>query len=143
MTRKRALSRQRLLKEGVGFHGHLGPYLVVGLRMGAIAIQRLKPRRLHELSATVWTKKSPPQSCLLDGIQVSSGCTLGKGNIRVEDSRRTKVEFRKGGRTITIEPSRKATIMLSRVSMGSPQLELKGIAVALHRIPDRELLKVT
>ncbi|EMR74644.1 formylmethanofuran dehydrogenase subunit E [Thermoplasmatales archaeon SCGC AB-540-F20] len=32
----------------------------------------------------MWTgDKNPPISCIIDGIQISSGCTLGKGNISV------------------------------------------------------------
>ena len=142
VTKKRASGRQRLLKEGVDFHGHLGPYLVFGLRMGVIAIQRLKPKRLHELSATVWTRKSPPESCMLDGIQVSSGCTLGKGNIIVKESQRIKVRFRKGNRVILIGPTEKTAALLSRVSASSPQREVQEIALALHRMPNHELFTV-
>ena len=139
---KRLGARERRLKTAVHFHGHLGPYLVFGLRMGMIAVQMLDPKGLHELSATVWTGKSPPQSCVLDGVQVSSGCTLGKGNIKAKESRRMKATFRKGKRTVVIEPTEKATKLLSRVSRDSPEL-VQEIAFALHRMPDRELFIIT
>lgn len=134
--RKPSSSKQDLLKAGIDFHGHLGPYLVFGLRMGTIAVQQLKPKHIHELSATVWTRTSPPQSCVLDGIQISSSCTLGKGNIRVKESQRTKARFRTGNHTLVIEPTEKAQALLSRVSRRSPQLEVQKIALALHRMPD-------
>ena len=143
MVRKPSSSKQDLLRTGIDFHGHLGPYLVFGLRMGTIAVQQLKPKHIHELSVTVWTRVSPPQSCVLDGIQVSSGCTLGKGNIRVKESQRTKAEFRIGNYTLVIEPSEKAQAMLSRVSRRSPQLEVQKIALALYRMPDRELFNIS
>jgi formylmethanofuran dehydrogenase subunit E len=133
---------QYLLRAGVRFHGHLGPYLVLGLRMGTVAVRKLKPKRLHEVSAIVWTKTSPPQSCVLDGIQVSTGCTLGKGNIRAKDARHTKARFRTGGRTVAIEPTRKALSLLSRVSAGSPQTELQEIALELNRMTDAELFTI-
>jgi formylmethanofuran dehydrogenase subunit E len=84
----------------------------------------------------------PPQSCVLDGVQVSSGCTFGKRNITVKESKHTRVEFRKGSRTIAIEPTEMAVAMLSRVSAGAPEPVLREIALTLYRMPDRELLKV-
>jgi formylmethanofuran dehydrogenase subunit E len=136
-------SLQQLLESGVDFHGHLGPYLVLGLRMGRHAVRKLRPKRLHEMSAIVWTRNLPPQSCVLDGIQISSGCTFGKRNISVKESNRTRAEFRKGRRTVAIEPTQKAATILSRVSAVSPHSELREIALTLYRMPDRELLSIT
>jgi len=138
---KRSLSRskQHLLKSGIAFHGHLGPYLVLGLRMGMLAVRDLKPKQLHELSAVVWTQELPPQSCVLDGIQISSGCTLGKGNIGVRGSRRTKARFRRGNQTLVIGTTEKAETLLSGVSAGLHSLELEQLALSLYRMPDREL----
>jgi len=131
-----------LLKAGVEFHGHLGPYLVLGLHMGRVAVRMLKPKRIHELSVKVWTRKSPPQSCILDGIQVSSGCTLGKGTITVEESTRTKAGFRKGNRIVVIRPGEAAIRLLTEVSKDSHPLKIREIAIALHQIPDHELLTI-
>ena len=142
MTRGPHASLQQLLKSGVDFHGHLGPYLVLGLRMGRHAVLKLRPERLHEMTATVWTWNMPPQSCVLDGIQVSSGCTFGKRNIKLKKSRRTRAEFRKGNHTVVIEPTEKAIATLSRASAASPHTELREIALTLYRMPDRELLNV-
>jgi formylmethanofuran dehydrogenase subunit E len=137
--RSKSSSRQGRLEAGIDFHGHLGPYLVLGLRMGNTAVRMLKPKGLHGLSATVWTPISPPQSCVLDGIQVSSGCTLGKGNIRVRESKRTKARFRSADRTLVIEPTEKVMELLSRISNGSRQLDVQEIAIALNRMPDSGL----
>jgi formylmethanofuran dehydrogenase subunit E len=65
------------------FHGHLGPYLVLGYRMGRIALRELDSPGHFGLSAVVSSLLTPPQSCLIDGIQLGSGCTLGKRNIEV------------------------------------------------------------
>jgi formylmethanofuran dehydrogenase subunit E len=131
-----------LLQEGVRFHGHLGPYLALGLRMGIVAVRVLKPKALHELSVKVWTKKTPPQSCLLDGIQVSSGCTLGKGNVRVEAAEHIRATFRRGRRSVLIEPTEKITALLAKVSEQSPA-RLRETARILYRMPDRELFTTT
>jgi len=134
--------KPELLRYAVRFHGHLGPFLLVGLRMGLLAKKKLKPQRLHEFSAVVSTPLKPPRLCVIDGLQVSSGCTTGKGNIRVEKAQQLKAEFRRGNRSITIRPRKKVASMLERVTPETTQQELKGLATRLNRLSDRELLAV-
>ena len=43
--------------------------------------------------AVISTGTKPPLSCIVDGIQISSGCTYGKGNITVKDEDLAKAEF--------------------------------------------------
>lgn len=74
-----------MLKRAAEFHGHLGPYLVLGLRMGVLAKNTLNADPF-EIKAEIHTKKKTPRSCILDGIQFTSGCTLGKRNIDVIES---------------------------------------------------------
>jgi len=73
------------------FHGHLGPYLVLGLRMGARIVAALQ-RRHFGLQVVVHCPPQPPPSCLADGLQLSTGCTLGKRNIRIEAAEEVWVE---------------------------------------------------
>jgi len=68
------------------FHGHLGPYVVLGYRMGRIALDALGAGGHFDVSAEVHSVLQPPASCLIDGIQLGSGCTLGKRNIEVEET---------------------------------------------------------
>lgn len=63
------------------FHGHLGPYVVIGYRMGKMA----RAKYLNRFHCVSKTGSSPPISCIVDGIQMSSGCTLGKGNISIRE----------------------------------------------------------
>jgi inosine-uridine nucleoside N-ribohydrolase len=65
------------------FHGHLGPYVVIGYRMGRLALDELHSEGHFGISAEVHSLLEPPRSCLIDGVQIGSGCTLGKRNIRV------------------------------------------------------------
>jgi len=75
------------------FHGHLGVYVTLGLRMGAIGKRRFG---LYKgLTATVRSQAEPPMRCVLDGIQFSSGCTMGKGNIVLEAGSEPEVDFEK------------------------------------------------
>ena len=68
------------------FHGHLGPYLVLGYRMGRIALRELDSEGHFGLSVLVHSKLQPPASCLIDGVQLGSGCTLGKRNIEIAET---------------------------------------------------------
>jgi formylmethanofuran dehydrogenase subunit E len=87
------------LKALSSFHGHLGPYVVVGYRMGQIARSELKGK----IKATVYTGSKTPLSCVIDGIQFSSGCTMGKGNIAVKDDFVAKASFSSAEGSIEIE----------------------------------------
>jgi hypothetical protein len=75
------------------FHGHLGPWLALGLKAGLQARRELGVSPF-ELTARVYCPSRPPHSCFVDGVQVGSGCTLGKGNINHLPARGCRVEFR-------------------------------------------------
>lgn len=82
------------LKEAVKFHGHLGPYLVLGILMGDLIINKLKFKKYFGIEAVIKGAVKKPKSCLIDGIQVSTGCTYGKGNIQRSKNDKIKVLFR-------------------------------------------------
>ena len=81
-----------MLSWAIRFHGHLGPFLVLGLRAGLRAVE-LFGHNPFKLKAIVTLKKAIPYTCFLDGIQFSTGCTLGKGNIEVLDGDGITVRF--------------------------------------------------
>ncbi len=68
------------------FHGHLGPYVVLGYRMGRLALEATGSTGHFGISADVYSILAPPPSCLVDGVQLGSGCTLGKRNIAVHET---------------------------------------------------------
>jgi hypothetical protein len=65
-------------------HGHLGIYSIMGAKMGIRALEyfRVGPDRLNVLS---FAGSRPPVSCLNDGIQVSTGATIGQGTIHLAE----------------------------------------------------------
>lgn len=69
------------LAEAVKFHGHLGPYLVLGLLAGEFALKKLGSGKYFGLKVKVRGALKKPKSCLIDGLQLSTGATYGKGNI--------------------------------------------------------------
>ncbi|MBU1091139.1 MAG: formylmethanofuran dehydrogenase subunit E family protein [Candidatus Omnitrophica bacterium] len=74
-------NRKITLTEAIKFHGHLGPYLILGLRAGELALKELKCRKYFGLGVKVWGVSLRPKLCLIDGLQLSTGATYGKGNI--------------------------------------------------------------
>jgi len=81
------------LNEGVRFHGHLGPYLILGIRAGECALKRLRCKKYFGINVKVWGAHKKPKSCLVDGLQLSTGATLGKGNIAKCNGSKIKMEF--------------------------------------------------
>ena len=59
----------------VKLHGHLGPFLVVGIRMGLLALKLFSSPGYFGITAVSETGSRTPLSCLTDGIQLGSGCT--------------------------------------------------------------------
>jgi len=83
---------ERLLHAAALFHGHLGPWLALGLRAGDFAARALDADPFH-LRARVFCPGRTPYTCFIDGVQAGSGCTMGKGNIRHVRSRAVRGEF--------------------------------------------------
>ena len=64
------------------FHEHLGIYSIVGAKMGLRAREYFNVG-IDELTILSYAGLSPPLSCMNDGLQASTGATLGHGTIKV------------------------------------------------------------
>ncbi len=75
---------QDLLDLGLKFHGHKCPAMPMGLRAGLAAMNALGVEHAADgqLMALVEIDEGHCATCFADGIQVATGCTFGKGNIR-------------------------------------------------------------
>ncbi len=85
------------------FHGHLGVFSIVGAKMG-IKARELFGVGADMLEVSTYAGTKPPYSCLNDGIQVSTGATLGMGTIHLATHGKTKPSaiFSYKGRSIRI-----------------------------------------
>jgi len=70
------------LERAKQFHGHLGPYLTVGLKMGE-AITRRFGHTPFSFKIEAFTGSTPPVSCIVDGLQLSTPGTVGNGGIKI------------------------------------------------------------
>ncbi|MEN6357550.1 MAG: formylmethanofuran dehydrogenase subunit E family protein [Armatimonadota bacterium] len=90
------------------FHGHMGPNLVIGIKMGNYAVKTLGISNHFGIDVEVHCPGKPPVSCMIDGIQLSTGATMGKTNIRhIISDDVVKAVFRntESGTTVTLAPA--------------------------------------
>jgi len=78
-----------LIEDAERFHGHLGPFLVIGVRMGRLAEKILFVEEKN-IKLQVYAKLPvlTPFSCILDRIQTTTKCTVGNQKLKVENSQK-------------------------------------------------------
>jgi len=135
-----------IVKEAVDFHGHLGPFLVIGIRMGLIGLRELKTKRGDpKLQATTILKRKVPFSCIIDGIQVTTQCTIGNGKLKLQSTQETiSAQFklnRESQVTITLKPTKFEEL---KKSMPKSAQSYKNIQLAreIASSPEKELFTI-
>ena len=105
------------LKSAVDFHGHLGPYLVLGIIAGRAAMKKLNSKKYFGLEVKVWGASKKPKSCLIDGLQLSTGATYGKGNIHKFNGNKIKISLvnTENKKSITLELSKELVERLNQL----------------------------
>ncbi len=83
------------------FHGHLGPWVGLGLRLGRSLLEASGAPSHFGLEVRVECPLAPPVSCLLDGLQWATGATYGKQNLTATAAERIVVRLRRDGATST------------------------------------------
>ncbi|WP_147822149.1 formylmethanofuran dehydrogenase subunit E family protein [Salidesulfovibrio onnuriiensis] len=73
-------------------HRHLGLWSIIGAKMGVRAREVLDAP-FDQLRVVSFAGRTPPFSCLNDGIQVSTGASLGRGTINVADMAVPEAQF--------------------------------------------------
>ncbi len=86
------------------FHTHLGIYSILGAKMGLKAREYFGCSK-DQLTVLTYAGIEPPLSCLNDGLQMSTGATLGQGTIHMADGDNNfvKAEITYQDSTIIIE----------------------------------------
>ena len=76
------------MDNAVRLHGHLGPFLIIGVRMGRIAKKTLNPKSEGDVKMQAMLKIPlyTPFSCVIDGVQATTNCTIGNQKLRIENS---------------------------------------------------------
>lgn len=84
-------------------HRHLGVFAIVGAKMGIRAKEYFNAG-IDEITVNSYAGSIPPFSCMNDGLQVSTGATVGHGLIKVSNDTivRPVADFTYMGRTIRV-----------------------------------------
>ncbi len=84
-------------------HHHLGVYAIIGVKMGMKALDYLQAGA-KDINVVSYAGLIPPYSCMNDGLQVSTGATLGHGLISVspDNLKLSAADFTYLGKTIQI-----------------------------------------
>ncbi|UCE44026.1 MAG: formylmethanofuran dehydrogenase subunit E family protein [Candidatus Bathyarchaeota archaeon] len=135
-----------ILKRAIEFHGHFGPFLVIGVRMGLIGLRELKSEKdSKKLRVTASLKYSVPFSCILDGIQVTTGCTLGNQRLTLKDAPDISAEFQlpnKNRVTITVNQNAFKKLKKELQIEGIPDLKIQELAHTITSMPETDLFLV-
>ncbi|MDH5688803.1 MAG: formylmethanofuran dehydrogenase subunit E family protein [Candidatus Bathyarchaeota archaeon] len=127
-----------LVNDAVKFHGHLGPFLILGLKAGLFANETLG-KDYFETRVIVETEDTPPCSCVVDGLQFTTGCTMGKGNIELKKGHSLHLLFTKGNKTLKL--SLKDTILRSLKDTYSHE-DRTETALKISKRPIQELFDI-
>ena len=95
------------LAQVVQFHGHLGPSVVAGARMGMIGLRAVGAKGYFDVEVTCEGPLArPPQACFLDGVQAATGATLGKRTLTWVPADQIAVRIRniRSGETAVLRP---------------------------------------
>ncbi len=135
-----------ILKKAAEFHGHLGPFLVIGVRMGLVGVRELKAKENdNKLRVTAMLKYHVPFSCVIDGIQVATKCTLGNQKLKLIDSPEIAAEFELQQRekvTVTVNPTTFSRLKNRLLSENVSQEETQKLASMIASMPEEELFTI-
>ncbi len=130
-----------ILTKALAFHGHKCWASTAGVRLGLAAMETLGASRAgsKELHAIIETGDYHGGMCFGDGIQFTTGCTFGKGNIEKTgegkfavtlidkaSKRAVRVAYRP-----TLQPRIRATVFMQKRAAG----------IAASEIPEEEQLE--
>ena len=137
--------QQAIIEFARQLHGHVGPYLVIGLKMGAASKKALNitEKESTNLKAEVAVPLYPPFSCLLDGIQVSTTCTIGNQRLQFKNSKTIQGTFvlEESGKIVKITLSKKFRELLEEKKKDDKLNE--AYAWELAEVPENQLFKIT
>jgi formylmethanofuran dehydrogenase subunit E len=131
-----------LIENAAKLHGHLGPFLVIGVRMGDLAKRYLEvdDKGSRRLELSIKTPLSTPFSCVIDGIQTSTSCTVGNRKLKIENSTKeitAHFKLQNSKKTIRISVNPKiAETLISEMSKGT---KAEQLAAKIARMQEEQL----
>ena len=144
------------LAQVVQFHGHLGPSVVAGARMGMIGLRAVDAKGFFDVEVTCEGPFArPPQACFLDGVQVATGATLGKRTINwvQADQIVVRVKNTRTGKAAELRPAPELIALLGSLKpqpksgvgqgVGHGDEAMEATARKIAAMPEKEIARVT
>ncbi|MBK9139668.1 MAG: hypothetical protein IPM17_13040 [Verrucomicrobia bacterium] len=126
-------------------HGHVGPWNVLGWRIGQAALRELgSDWGRHQLEMICHLPPQTPFTCLVDGVSVGTGNTLGRLDLRlaeVLDYRQSFVSVRRKDSPGTVLEYRPEPAYLRSI-LNQPVEKLEELSRDCARRPEAELFRV-
>lgn len=135
-----------ILERAIEFHGHYGPFLVMGVRMGLIGLRALNSEKGDKrLQVTAALEYSIPFSCVLDGIQVTTGCTFGNQRLTLKNAPSISAEFQ-------LSKKKQVTVAVNQLAFNEVKMrvlaekisssKMEELAQRLRSVPEKDLFVI-
>lgn len=126
-------------------HGHVGPWNVLGWRIGQAALRELDSAwGRHELEVICYVPLQTPFTCLVDGLSVGTGNTLGRLDLRlaeVLDYRESFVAARRKDQPGTVLEFRPDAAYLKTI-LNQPVEKLEALSRECGDLPEEKLFRL-
>ena len=126
-------------------HGHVGPWNVLGWRIGKAALRELNAKwGEHELEVVCHVPLAMPYTCTADGLVVGTGNSIGRLDLRLAEELsaaeiHVSVRRKDGtGPVLIFKPSRK---YLEKIRH-APDTQLESLAHECGELPETELFSL-
>lgn len=133
---------RQVLMDALKFHGHKCWASVAGVRVGLAALRELGVRRSGgtQLYGIVEIGEDHGGMCFGDGVQYTTGCTFGKGNIRKEP-------LGKPAFTLIEKDTNKAIRIVFKSNLQkqiseSAFMQKRAAGIAANEIPEQEQMEL-
>jgi len=133
---------RQILMDALKFHGHKCWASVAGVRVGLAALRELRVKRSGgtQLYGIVEIGEDHGGMCFGDGIQYSTGCTFGKGNIRKEPLGKLVFTLIEKDINKAVRIAFKPT--LQKQIQATPFMQKRGAGISASDIPEAEQMEV-
>lgn len=137
-----------LLKRATDLHGHFGPFLTLGVRMGIVGLRELGAEAGDtQLRITVMLEHSLPYSCMLDGLQTVTKCTVGNKRLTWKESKEFGASFlfENSGRKVEVKinPAIVHEVSLKLNKKHPSDKQVSQLGSEIRSKPENELFSVS
>lgn len=126
------LCNDPILADTIKFHGHLCPGLLIGYRASLIGLDRIGTERSEDEEIVAIIEND---SCSADAVQVITGCTFGKGNLKFND-------YGKQVFTFALRPGNKAVRIVYKHTKNAEDEDRDSKIAKLLKSRDEDLFDI-